>query len=100
VEGTSLAYFILRRLDDVGDQRRWELGATGHGPDGLQLAERIGSEVRAWSAKATISRLWPPIEPGVFNEVDLHKALHPSDDHLLSLYLGSDRRERWSPVTV
>lgn len=48
VENTSLAYVTLRRLEDIGDQRRWELGAAGHGPTGQQLAERLCDQIRAW----------------------------------------------------
>jgi protein-L-isoaspartate(D-aspartate) O-methyltransferase len=48
VEGASLAYFTLRRLDDEGDQRRWELGAVGHGPAGTNLADRLCEQIRAW----------------------------------------------------
>jgi protein-L-isoaspartate(D-aspartate) O-methyltransferase len=50
VEGDSLAYFALRRLPDDGDQRRWELGATGHGPTGARLAERLTDQIRAWGS--------------------------------------------------
>jgi protein-L-isoaspartate(D-aspartate) O-methyltransferase len=49
VEGDSLAYFTLRRLPDDGDRRRWELGATGHGPTGSHLAERLTDQIRAWN---------------------------------------------------
>jgi protein-L-isoaspartate(D-aspartate) O-methyltransferase len=46
VEGASLAYFAHRRLDTT--ERRWELGAIGHGPAGTQLAERLCAQIRAW----------------------------------------------------
>ncbi|GAA0908538.1 methyltransferase, FxLD system [Virgisporangium aurantiacum] len=48
VEGASLAYFTLRQLEGVGDQRQWELGANGHGDDGEQLAERLCDQIRVW----------------------------------------------------
>jgi protein-L-isoaspartate(D-aspartate) O-methyltransferase len=48
VEGDSLAYFTLRRLDESGARRRWELGAIGHGPAGPHLADRVCEQIRAW----------------------------------------------------
>jgi protein-L-isoaspartate(D-aspartate) O-methyltransferase len=48
VEGDSLAYFVLRVQTDT-PQRRWELGAVGHGPAGPQLADRLCAQIRAWS---------------------------------------------------
>jgi protein-L-isoaspartate(D-aspartate) O-methyltransferase len=53
VEGDSLAYLTLRRLSDDGDRRRWELGATGHGPAGAHLAQRLNDQVRAWDTDRT-----------------------------------------------
>jgi protein-L-isoaspartate(D-aspartate) O-methyltransferase len=53
VEGDSLAYFTLRRLPNDGDRRRWELGATGHGPTGARLAQRLGDQIRAWDTDRT-----------------------------------------------
>jgi protein-L-isoaspartate(D-aspartate) O-methyltransferase len=47
VEDDSLAYFTLRRQDQA-QERLWELGATGHGPRGEQLAERLCAQIRAW----------------------------------------------------
>lgn len=48
VQENSLAYFTLRRLDDDGDKRRWELGAIGHGPHGEQLADTMCEHIRLW----------------------------------------------------
>ena len=48
VQENSLAYFTLRRLDDDGDKRRWELGAIGHGPHGEQLAETMCETIQLW----------------------------------------------------
>lgn len=49
VEGASLAYFTLRKLDhDRDSERRWELGAIGHGPIGQQLAHRLCEQIRTW----------------------------------------------------
>jgi protein-L-isoaspartate(D-aspartate) O-methyltransferase len=53
VDGNSLAYFTLRRLPDHGDQRRWELGATGHGPTGALLARRLSDQIHAWDTDRT-----------------------------------------------
>ncbi|MGH3933418.1 MAG: methyltransferase, FxLD system [Pseudonocardiaceae bacterium] len=53
VEGTSLAYFTLRRLDHDDTERRWELGAIGHGPAGPQFAERLCDQIRAWDRDRT-----------------------------------------------
>jgi protein-L-isoaspartate(D-aspartate) O-methyltransferase len=47
-EADSLAYFALRHLP--GPDRRAELGAIGHGPRGLRLAERILEQLRTWNA--------------------------------------------------
>jgi protein-L-isoaspartate(D-aspartate) O-methyltransferase len=47
IEDGSLAYFTLR-LQDQAPQRRWELGAAGHGPRGEQLAERLCALIRTW----------------------------------------------------
>ncbi|MFI5492265.1 methyltransferase, FxLD system [Actinoplanes sp. NPDC051859] len=51
VEGGSLAYLTIRRSD--GQPGRWQLGATGHGPDGEQLATRIADEITAWDTDRT-----------------------------------------------
>ncbi len=48
VEGASLAYLTLRRLDQDATERRWELGAIGHGAAGPQLAGRLCEQIRAW----------------------------------------------------
>jgi protein-L-isoaspartate(D-aspartate) O-methyltransferase len=52
VENDSLAYLTSRRVEVAG-QRRHELGATGHGPTGEQLAERLCAQIRAWDADRT-----------------------------------------------
>ncbi|APU24003.1 methyltransferase, FxLD system [Actinoalloteichus sp. GBA129-24] len=50
VDGESLAYLASRRRE-IGEATRWELGAHGHGPEAEKLAERLCSEVRAWSVE-------------------------------------------------
>jgi protein-L-isoaspartate(D-aspartate) O-methyltransferase len=50
VDEGSLAYLTSRRREN-GDTIRWELGAHGHGPAAVKLAERICSEVRAWAVE-------------------------------------------------
>ncbi len=50
VEGDSLAYFALTPLGGDGDDRRWELGAIGHGPAGPDLADRLCEQIHAWNA--------------------------------------------------
>lgn len=52
VEDDSLAYFVQRVQND-GSQRRWELGAIGHGPAGRQLADRMCEQIRAWGQDRT-----------------------------------------------
>lgn len=47
-EGDSLAYLTLRRPAPDATERRFELGATGHGPAGEQLAERLCVVIRVW----------------------------------------------------
>ncbi|MBB5803871.1 protein-L-isoaspartate(D-aspartate) O-methyltransferase [Saccharothrix ecbatanensis] len=53
VEGDSLAYLTLRRPAPDAEERRFELGATGHGPLGEQLAERLCAGIRAWDHDRT-----------------------------------------------
>jgi protein-L-isoaspartate(D-aspartate) O-methyltransferase len=59
VEGDSLAYLTLRRPAPDATERRFELGATGHGPAGEQLADRLCAAIRTWNydrtAQPTIS---------------------------------------------
>ncbi|GIG67805.1 methyltransferase, FxLD system [Phytomonospora endophytica] len=45
VEGTSLAYFTTR---SAPEERRCELGTSGYGPAGQELADRISDHIRAW----------------------------------------------------
>jgi protein-L-isoaspartate(D-aspartate) O-methyltransferase len=51
VEGESLAYFTIRRVQDTPG--RWQLGAIGHGPAGGQLAARIVEQIHAWDGDRT-----------------------------------------------
>ncbi|MGH4017764.1 MAG: methyltransferase, FxLD system [Pseudonocardiaceae bacterium] len=53
VEGDSLAYLTLRGPEFEATERRWELGAIGHGPAGPQLAERLCDQIRAWDRDRT-----------------------------------------------
>lgn len=46
VEGDSLAYLAKPRPIDQDGERRYELGATGHGPAAAQLAERLVEQIR------------------------------------------------------
>lgn len=59
VEGDSLAYLTLHGPEPDATERRWELGAIGHGPAGAQLAERLCDQIRGWdrdrSAQPTIT---------------------------------------------
>jgi protein-L-isoaspartate(D-aspartate) O-methyltransferase len=48
VEGDSLAYLTKPRPLDQDGERRYELGATGHGPHGAHLAERLSDQIRRW----------------------------------------------------
>ncbi|HKS43521.1 MAG TPA: methyltransferase, FxLD system [Amycolatopsis sp.] len=48
VEGDSLAYLTKPRPVEDAGERRYELGATGHGPAGATLAERLCEQIRAW----------------------------------------------------
>ena len=52
-EGNSLAYLTLRGPEPDATERRWELGAIGHGPAGTQLAERLCEQIRAWDRDRT-----------------------------------------------
>lgn len=47
VEGDSLAYLTKPRpVDGPDGERRYELGATGHGPAAAQFAERLVEQIR------------------------------------------------------
>ncbi|MGH3783968.1 MAG: methyltransferase, FxLD system [Pseudonocardiaceae bacterium] len=54
VEGDSLAYLTRPQLVDPDGERRYELGATGHGPAGAQLAERLCEHIRGWDRERTV----------------------------------------------
>jgi len=49
VEGDSIAYLTIRRPEGDANTDTWELGAYGHGPQGIGLAAAIVSAVRRWS---------------------------------------------------
>ncbi len=51
-EGGSLAYFLFRRQEGQSPAR-FELGATGHGPAGQDLADRLCGHIRAWGQDRT-----------------------------------------------
>ncbi|QFZ20344.1 methyltransferase, FxLD system [Saccharothrix syringae] len=53
VDGDSLAYLTLRGPEPEATERRFELGATGHGPLGANLAERLCAVIRTWSHDRT-----------------------------------------------
>jgi protein-L-isoaspartate(D-aspartate) O-methyltransferase len=56
VEGDSLAYLTKPRVADQpgpDDERRYELGATGHGPAAAQLAERLVEQIRHFDRDRT-----------------------------------------------
>jgi protein-L-isoaspartate(D-aspartate) O-methyltransferase len=45
-EHDSLAYFTIERVAEGASQ--WKLGATGHGPTGPELADRLCTHISAW----------------------------------------------------
>ena len=53
VEGASLAYLTVKRLETRDGTRRFELGAIGHGPDGNTLATRLCEAIAVWGANRT-----------------------------------------------
>ncbi|MGW2255794.1 hypothetical protein ACWCXH_37455 [Kitasatospora sp. NPDC001660] len=57
-EGNSLAYLTLTHCEIEGSIR-FELGATGHGPAGQHLADRMCDQIRLWDkardARSTIT---------------------------------------------
>jgi protein-L-isoaspartate(D-aspartate) O-methyltransferase len=54
VEGDSIAYLTLERTaEDRGEEPRFPLGAVGYGPAGADLAERICTQINAWSPGRT-----------------------------------------------
>lgn len=53
IQGNSLAYLALRPQGEDGGQRRWELGAIGHGLAGPRLGESICESIRVWDRDRT-----------------------------------------------
>ncbi|MFS8098403.1 methyltransferase, FxLD system [Lentzea alba] len=53
VDGESLAYMTLNNPEPDAQDKRWELGAIGHGPAGEQLAERLCTVIRSWGEDRT-----------------------------------------------
>lgn len=51
-EGASLAYLTFQ-ADHTATERRWELGAIGHGLKGAELAERLCAQIRIWDRDRT-----------------------------------------------
>ena len=49
VDGDSIAYLTIRRPRGNCGADTWELGAYGHGPQGVNLAAAIVAAVRRWS---------------------------------------------------
>lgn len=49
----SLAYLAVRRTEADGVERRWELGAIGHGPNGQALADRLRDQIVEWGHNRT-----------------------------------------------
>ncbi|WP_333761928.1 methyltransferase, FxLD system [Streptomyces sp. IBSBF 2390] len=55
VERDSIAYLTLERTaEEPGGGARFRLGAVGYGPAGVDLAERICAQIRAWSPARTV----------------------------------------------
>ena len=55
IQGGSIAYMTLTRLDSADDEPRWELGAAGHGPLGNILSDPLSAN-RFVSGATTLSR--------------------------------------------
>jgi protein-L-isoaspartate(D-aspartate) O-methyltransferase len=53
VEDSSLAYLTLHGPEPEATERRWELGAIGHGPTGANLAGRLCDQIREWDHDRT-----------------------------------------------
>lgn len=53
VEGDSLAYLTKPRPIDQDGERRYELGATGHGAAAAQLADRLVEQIRRFNRDRT-----------------------------------------------
>ena len=78
VEERSLAYLMLRRLDQGGSPNsKWELGATGHGPAGRQLADRLCEQIRAWDQSRPVQPVITAYPAGTGHDEPRHgKAIH------------------------
>ncbi|GAA1311754.1 methyltransferase, FxLD system [Saccharothrix xinjiangensis] len=67
VENDSLAYLTLRGLEPNATERRFELGATGHGPLGTDLAERLCAVIRTWDHDRTAQPVITAYTAGIPN---------------------------------
>jgi len=65
VDRDSLAYFTQPRRAGDG---QWELGATGHGPAGLALANRICDQTCAWAQDRADQPIITPYRTGTPDE--------------------------------
>lgn len=66
VNGDSIAYLGKSRPIDKDGERRFELGSTGHGPSGAELAERMCDAIRRWDQDRTaqpVITAWPVNQP-------------------------------------
>src|SRR5262249_10259820 len=68
VEADSLAYLTLHRVDPDGVISRWELGAAGYGPAGLDLANRICETTRTWNHDPTVHPVVTAYPAGALDE--------------------------------
>lgn len=83
----SLAYFTLRRLgENDNDAARWELGATGHGPAGPQLADRLCDQIRAWDTDRTAQPVITAYPAGT--PAAQHPRGHTIDKHYVRLVIS------------
>jgi protein-L-isoaspartate(D-aspartate) O-methyltransferase len=69
VDGDSLAYLTKPRpVDGPDGDRRYELGATGHGPAAAQLAERLVKQIRRFDRDRTAQPVITAYPAGTPNE--------------------------------
>ncbi|GAA4237284.1 hypothetical protein GCM10022254_48990 [Actinomadura meridiana] len=94
VDGDSLAYLASRRRE-TGSAVRWELGAHGHGPAAVYLAEHFCAEVRAWSVHRDQRKPQLVVYPASTPDHDLHGTIiDKTHSRFVLTYDNGRRRDR------
>ncbi|MEY9211564.1 methyltransferase, FxLD system [Thermobifida halotolerans] len=82
VEGDSLAYLTRPRPVDQDGKPHYELGATGHGPAGTDLAERLCASIRLWNRDRDAQPVITAYPTGAERTVPHHDGLVIAKKHV------------------